>query len=77
MELINALLSAWKLPDLRNKLLFTAFLLACFRFVAHVPVPGINTQALDELFQTNQLVGLLNLFSGGALATFSIASMGV
>jgi preprotein translocase subunit SecY len=77
MELINALLNAWKLPDLRNKLLYTAFLLACFRFVAHVPVPGINTQALDELFQTNQLVGLLNLFSGGALATFSIASMGV
>ncbi len=77
MELINALVNAWRLPDLRNKLLYTAFLLAVFRFVAHVPVPGVNTDALNRLFETNQLVGLLDLFSGGALATFSIASMGV
>ncbi len=77
MELINALVSAWQLPDLRRKLLFTAFLLAVFRFIAHVPVPGADAEALTRLFQTNQLVGLLDLFSGGAMSTFSIAAMGV
>jgi preprotein translocase subunit SecY len=77
LELINALVSAWQLPDLRRKLLFTAFLLAVFRFIAHVPVPGADAEALTRLFQTNQLVGLLDLFSGGAMSTFSIAAMGV
>src|SRR6266542_4731790 len=77
MGMLSALLSAFKIPDLRQKLLFTAAMLVVFRFVSHVPVPGVNVEALRRVFETNQLVGLLDLFSGGAMSTFSIASMGV
>ncbi|MBI4494863.1 MAG: preprotein translocase subunit SecY [Chloroflexi bacterium] len=75
--MLNALLSAFQIPDLRQKLLFTGFILVIFRFIAHIPVPGVNTEALGRLFETNQLVGMLDLFSGGAMATFSVAAMGV
>jgi preprotein translocase subunit SecY len=74
---IQALLNAFKIPDLRQKLLYTLGLLVVFRFIAHVPVPGVNLVALETLFQDNQFIGFLNLFSGGALASFSIAAMGV
>jgi preprotein translocase subunit SecY len=75
--MLQALLNAFKIPDLRNKLLFTLGLLVAFRFIAHVPMPGVNLAALERLFDENQFVGFLDLFSGGALASFSIASMGV
>src|SRR5439155_16408075 len=55
----------------------TAALLVVFRFVSHVPVPGVNVEALRRVFETNQLVGMLDLFSGGAMSSFSIAAMGV
>ncbi len=74
---IQALLNAFKIPDLRQKLLYTLGLLVVFRFIAHVPVPGVNLAALENLFEQNQFIGFLNLFSGGALASFSIAAMGV
>ena len=74
---IQALLNAFKIPDLRQKLLYTLGLLVVFRFIAHVPVPGVNLAALERLFTDNQFIGFLNLFSGGALASFSIAAMGV
>ena len=77
MGLLNALVSAFKIPDLRQKLLFTAAMLVIFRFVSHVPVPGVNREALRDVFNSNQLVGMLDLFSGGAMASFSIAAMGV
>jgi preprotein translocase subunit SecY len=75
--MLQALLNAFKIPDLRNKLLFTLGLLVAFRFIAHVPMPGVNLAALERLFDENQFVGFLDLFSGGALSSFSIASMGV
>jgi preprotein translocase subunit SecY len=75
--MLGALLSAFKIPDLRQKLLFTAAMLVAFRFVSHVPVPGVNVDALRQVFETNQLVGMLDLFSGGAMSSFSIAAMGV
>ncbi len=75
--MLQALLNAFKIPDLRQKLLFTLGLLVAFRFVAHVPMPGVNLAALERLFESNQFVGFLDLFSGGALASFSIAAMGV
>src|SRR5438067_3189067 len=77
MGMLGALLSAFKIPDLRQKLLFTAAMLVAFRFVSHVPVPGVNVDALRQVFETNQLVGMLDLFSGGAMSSFSIAAMGV
>jgi preprotein translocase subunit SecY len=76
-SLFQALLNAFKIPDLRQKLIFTLAMLVAFRFVAHVPVPGVNVAALERLFEENQFVGFLDLFSGGALASFSIAAMGV
>lgn len=76
-SMLQAFLNAFKIPDLRQKLIFTAAMLLVFRFVAHVPVPGVNLAALERLFSENQFVGFLDIFSGGALASFSIAAMGV
>jgi preprotein translocase subunit SecY len=75
--LLQALINAFRLPDLRRKLIFTFSILVIFRFLAHVPVPGIDIVELRQLFQTSQLLGLLDLFSGGALRNLSIAAMGV
>jgi len=76
-RLIQALIDAFSLPDLRRRLLFTVGMLVVFRFVAHVPLPGVDLAALDEVFEQNQLLGMLDLFSGGAMRNFSIAAMGV
>lgn len=75
--MIQALLNAFRLPDLRRKLLFTFGMLVIFRFIAHVPVPGVDRAGLQSLFANNQLLGMLDLFSGGAMTSFSIAAMGV
>ncbi|MEJ2208691.1 MAG: preprotein translocase subunit SecY [Anaerolineae bacterium] len=75
--MIQAVRSAFALPDLRKKILYTFLILAIYRLFAHVPVPGVNSEALTQIFQSNQLLGLLDLLSGGALATFSIMAMGV
>lgn len=76
-RLLQAMIDAFALPDLRRKLLFTLFILVIFRFIAHIPVPGVDTAALRNLFQTNQLLGMLDLFSGGAMRNLSVAAMGV
>jgi len=64
-------------PELRNKLIFTLFALLVFRLVAHVPVPGINIDSLKNLFRQSQFLGLLDMFSGGTLANFSIMALGL
>jgi preprotein translocase subunit SecY len=74
---LDALMRALRLPDLRNKVLFTFAMLVVFRIFAHIPVPGVDPTRLAQLLQTNQLMGMLDLFSGGAMTTFSIAAMGV
>jgi preprotein translocase subunit SecY len=80
--MLDAVRNAWRLPDLRRKVLFTLFILVIYRVAAHIPVPGVNTAALSQLFggsqgATSNLVGLLDIFSGGALSTFSVVAMGV
>lgn len=75
--MIQAVRSAFALPDLRKRILYTFLILAIYRLFAHVPVPGVNSQALGELFASNQLLGLLDLLSGGAMANFSVMAMGV
>ncbi|MCX7839070.1 MAG: preprotein translocase subunit SecY [Anaerolineae bacterium] len=75
--MLDALKNAMQLPDLRNKILFTLGILVVYRLAAHIPVPGVDPQALDTLFRANQLLGFLDLFSGGALSNFSIVAMGV
>jgi preprotein translocase subunit SecY len=75
--MLQAVINAFKIPDLRRKIIFTLVMLLIFRIVAHIPVPGVDRARLDELLQENQLLGMLNLFSGSALRQFSIAAMGV
>ena len=67
----------WKLKEVRQKLLVILGLLIVFRLVAHIPVPGVNITALNNFFQSNQLFGLLNVFSGGGYDTFSVVMLGV
>jgi len=67
----------WKAKDLRNNILFVLGMLVVFRLAAHIPIPGVNAVALKNLFASNQILGLMNLFSGGGMETFSIVMMGV
>jgi len=71
------LIQAWKIKEVRNNLLFVIGMLALFRLLANIPLPGVDTNALQRFFQSNQVLGLLNLFSGGTLESFSIVAMGV
>jgi preprotein translocase subunit SecY len=76
-SLITALRNALRVPDLRAKLLFTLGILVIFRFIAHVPIPGVDVASLQRFFQQSQFLGLLDLFSGGAMRNLSVAAMGV
>jgi len=67
----------WKIKDLRNSVLFVLGMLVFFRAAAHVPIPGVNTQALGDFLAGNQILGLLNVFSGGTMQNFSIVMLGV
>ncbi|KPL24390.1 MAG: preprotein translocase subunit SecY [Anaerolineae bacterium SM23_84] len=75
--MLQAVSNALKLPDLRRKLIFTLAILVIVRLAAHVPVPGIDSEALRRMFEANQLLGLLDMFSGGAMSNFSVMAMGV
>lgn len=76
-RLVQAMIDALSLPDLRRRILFTLGMLVVFRFLAHVPLPGVDLNSLEEFFGENLLFGMLDLFSGGAMASFSVAAMGV
>ncbi|OGH61854.1 MAG: preprotein translocase subunit SecY [Candidatus Magasanikbacteria bacterium RIFCSPHIGHO2_01_FULL_50_8] len=67
----------WAIEDLRKSILFVIAILVLVRFVAHVPIPGIDVDALQRFISQNQIIGLLNIFSGGTLENFSIVMMGV
>ncbi|MCA9391731.1 preprotein translocase subunit SecY [candidate division WWE3 bacterium] len=69
--------NAWATPDLRRKIIFTLIIVFVYRIVAHVPLPGVDLAALRELFAQSQFLGLLNMFSGGALSNFSIVALGL
>ncbi len=76
-RLIQAMLDAFRLPDLRRRILLTFGILVVFRLIAHVPLPGVDPDALARLFESNAMLGMLDMFSGGAMRNFSIAAMGV
>ncbi len=61
MQMLQSVSNAFRLPDLRKKLLFTFMILVIYRLVAHVPVPGVNQAALEALFQSSPLLGLLDI----------------
>jgi preprotein translocase subunit SecY len=77
--MIEALQNAFRLPDLRRKMLYTALILVIYQFAAHVTVPGVDRGALDELFREDQqgFLSVLNLLSGGAVSNFSVIANGV
>src|ERR1041385_5368526 len=77
MNLLEALVNAIRLPELRNKILFTGSILIIFRLFANVAVPGAKQAALNNLFNSQALLGLLDLFSGGGLSRFSVVAMGM
>jgi preprotein translocase subunit SecY len=74
---LDTLKNAFKSEDIRRRILFTLGIFLVFRFLAHVPVSGVNIVALKNLFAGNQFLGLLNIFSGGTLANFSIMALGL
>lgn len=74
---MSRLSQIWKVSELRNKIIFVALLLVVTRILAHVPIPGLEVANLQQLLNSNQLFGLFNIFSGGALSNFSIAMLGV
>jgi preprotein translocase subunit SecY len=77
VNLLEALGQAIRIPELRRKLLFTLGLLLAFRILASIAIPGTNPQALNDLFSSNTLLGLLNLFSGGGLQRFTLVALGL
>ncbi len=73
------LANAWRVPELRRRLLFTALILALYRLGSWIPAPGVNSQQIEDYFSGNggTILGLLNLFSGGALSQFSLFALGI
>ncbi|PIZ95469.1 MAG: preprotein translocase subunit SecY [Candidatus Magasanikbacteria bacterium CG_4_10_14_0_2_um_filter_33_14] len=67
----------WKIKDLRKIIIFVLFLFVIFRLTAHIPIPGVNTENLSRFLEGNQILGLLNLFSGGTMENFSIVMLGI
>ena len=74
---MEKLLRIFKIKEIRNSLLFMLFAVTIFRVGAHITVPGIDATGLDAFLNSNQFLGLLNVFSGGTLQNFSIMAMGV
>ena len=75
--LLQALLDSFRIPELRARILFTLGMLVVFRFLAHVPVINVDRDVLSSVFQSNQLLGFMDLFSGGGLRNLSIVALGV
>lgn len=73
----NKLVQIWKIKELRNSILFVLAMLTIYRFAAHIPIPGVDTEALKNFFTQNQFLGLINIFSGGGMSNFSVAALGV
>ncbi|MDD2696835.1 MAG: preprotein translocase subunit SecY [Candidatus Pacebacteria bacterium] len=74
---LNKIVQIFKIKDLRNKILFVLGVFALFRLMANIPVPGIATEKLREFFEGNQLFGLLNMLSGGAMDNLSVVMLGL
>jgi preprotein translocase subunit SecY len=78
--MFEALANAFRVPDLRKKILFTIAIIALYRVGSHIPVPGVSRTMIDALgaaTSSSSALGLLNLFSGGAMQNFAIFSLGI
>ncbi|MGI6327505.1 MAG: preprotein translocase subunit SecY [Dethiobacteria bacterium] len=75
--MLETVRNAWKIGELRRRIIFTLLMLVVFRIGAHVPIPGIDPERLADFFQGDNLFGLYNVISGGALSNFTIFAMGI
>lgn len=75
--MLQTLRNAFKVPELKKKILWTILLVAVFRMVSHIPVPGINSEYLKSLSQSGGLLGFYDMISGGAFSRSSILALGV
>ena len=77
--MLSWLTNAWRVPELRRRVLFTALILAIYRLGSWMPAPGVNSETIENYFSSRggTVLGLLNLFSGGALSQFSIFALGI
>ena len=75
--MLSALSNILKIPELRQRIIFTLIMFAVFRMGTHIPVPGVDPTAIEQLFNNGSLFGLLDLFSGGAFSKFSIFAMSI
>ena len=75
--MLQALGNIFQIPELRQKIIFTLIMFAVFRMGTHIPVPGVDPSAIEQLFAQGTLFGLLDLFSGGAFSKFSVFAMSI
>src|SRR5690349_24034084 len=78
--MVSTILGAFRVGEIRNKVLFTALMLGLYRLGTHIPAPGINASAVNAIqknFGGNSILGLLNLFSGGGLGRIAIFALGI
>ena len=75
--MLKKLQQIWKAKEIRNNIFYVLALLIVFRIAAHIPIPGVDTSSLKNLFSGNDVLGLVNLFSGGGLENFSVVMLGV
>ena len=75
--MFKKIIQVWKIKDLRNNILFVLGILVIFRIAAQIPMPGVNVGALKEYFSNNQILGLLNIFTGGGMSNFSLVMLGI
>lgn len=76
-SIVGTLSSAWKLSELRSKILFTLFMFLVFRIGAHIPVPGINLEVIQQLLNQGAIFGFFDVISGGSFKNFSVFAMSI
>ena len=77
MKFVSKIYQIWKDHDLRRSILFVLGMLIIFRIAAHIPVPGVDIKALQDLFSSSAVLGFLSILSGGAMQNFSLVALGV
>ncbi|MBU1178322.1 preprotein translocase subunit SecY [Patescibacteria group bacterium] len=75
--MLEKITQIFKIKDLRKKIFYVLMMLVIFRLAAHIPVPGVDITVLKKFFESNQILGLLNMFTGGAMDNFSVVALGV
>ena len=76
-NILAPIFDAFRIKELRRKIIITTVIIIIFRIISHIPVSGVDLVALQHLFSSNQFLGLLDIFSGGTLANFSVISLGL